>query len=236
MSDTARFKLPLLDAAQAQKHVTVNEALVRADTLGAGRVERRDLTAPPAGPADGDAHIVATGATGAWAGQDGDLALYLNGGWVFVSPFSGQSLWIEAERLTVTYTGGSWIAGWQTGTAGGAATLGRVAEIDHILALAVSSTTTVIIPDKAVVLGVTGRVTTAIAGVTGWSLGVAGATNRYGSGYGAAFNAFAHGVSGQPQAYFGATALEITAEGGSFTAGAIRLAVHYLEISPPETV
>ena len=109
-------------------------------------------------------------------------------------------------------------------------------EIDHVLALAASSTTAAIIPDKAVVLGVTGRVTTAIAGVTGWSLGVAGATNRCGSGYGPAFNAFAHGVTGQPQAYFGATALEITAEGGSFTGGAIRLAMHYLEISPPNAI
>jgi len=136
----------------------------------------------------------------------------------------------------VTFTGGFWVAGRLTGTAGGAETLGRVIEIDHTLALAASSTTTAIIPDKAVVLGVTGRVTTALAGVTGWSLGVAGATNRYGSGYGPAFNAFAHGVTGQPQAYFGATALEITAEGGSFTAGAIRLAVHFLAISPPGTV
>ncbi len=234
MSDTARFKLPLLDAAQAQKHVTVNEALVRTDTLAAGRVESRDLTAPPAGPADGDAHVAATGATGAWAGQDGNLALYLNGGWVFVPPFSGQRVWIDAEWLEICHVGGVWVEGRIGGTSGGAATLSRVIGIDHTLALAGSSTTAAIIPDKAVVLGVTGRVTTAITGATGWSLGVAGATTRYGSGYGIAQNAFAHGVTGQPQAYYGGTSLEITAEGGSFTAGAIRLAVHCMEIAPPD--
>ena len=31
MAETAKLTLPLLEAAQAQKHVTVNEALVRLD-------------------------------------------------------------------------------------------------------------------------------------------------------------------------------------------------------------
>ena len=33
MTDTKRLGLPLMDAAQAQKHVTHNEALVRLDAL-----------------------------------------------------------------------------------------------------------------------------------------------------------------------------------------------------------
>ena len=33
MTDTANLLLPLLQAAQAQKHVTVNEALLRLDAL-----------------------------------------------------------------------------------------------------------------------------------------------------------------------------------------------------------
>lgn len=36
-----------------------------------------DLTAPPGSPADGEMHIVATGATGAWAGQANNLARYV---------------------------------------------------------------------------------------------------------------------------------------------------------------
>ncbi len=225
--------MPLLDAAQAQKHVTVNEALVRADTFGAGRVEAQDLTTPPGSPGDGEAWIVASGATGVWAGHDGEIALFLNGGWEFAQPWTGARYWVAAEAALTVWTGAKWVSGLVAASPGGATTVQRVVEIDHILATGASSVTAGTIPDKAVVLGVTGRVTDAITGVTGWSLGVAGATTRYGSGYGTALGSFAHGVSGQPLAYYGGTALEITAEGGSFTAGTIRLAVHLQEISAP---
>ena len=69
MSDTStHLLLPYLLAAQAQKHVTLNEALRLLDGLVQLAVLDRHLTAPPASPADGDRHIVASGATGAWAG------------------------------------------------------------------------------------------------------------------------------------------------------------------------
>ena len=166
MSDTPKFAMPLLDAAQAQKHVTVNEALSRADALAAGRVERRDLAAPPASAADGETFIVGQGATGEWAGQDGALALYLNGGWEFVAPWEGAAFWVAAERLRVTRDGGAWVEGRAAGSWGGAATLGRVIELDQALSGA-SVTTAALIPDKAVVLGVTGRVIEAIGGRPG---------------------------------------------------------------------
>lgn len=225
--------MPLLDAAQAQKHVTLNEALVRADVLGAGVAEDWGLVVPPGGPADGTAWIVGSGASGDWAGHDHEIALFLNGGWAFVTPWTGMSLWVASGSLRVTWTGSDWLDGQVAASPGGAATVQRVLEIDHTLAAGVSSTTGAVIPDKAVVLGVTGRVTTAITGATGWSLGVAGATTRYGTGYGTAPGSFGHGVTGQPLAYFGGTALEITAEGGTFSGGAVRLAVHCQEIVPP---
>jgi hypothetical protein len=235
MSDTARFAMPLLDAAQAQKHVTVNEALVRADALGCGRVEDRDRTEPPATPAEGRVHIVGAGATGDWAGHDGALALFLNGGWEFISPWGGCSVWVASERTRVTRQGGAWLAGHAGGSPGGAATLMRVAEIDHALSGSVSQTAPVI-PDKAVVLGVTGRVTVQITGASSWSLGVPGSPDRYGSGYGTGAGSYAQGVTGQPQAYYGVTPLAITAQGGSFSGGKVRLAVHLLELSPPAAV
>ena len=235
MSETPRFAMPLLDAAQAQKHVTVNEALMRADVLGAARVEDRHLTEPPALPVDGNAHIVGAGATGAWAGHDGDLGLFFNGGWVFVAPWEGCTVWVAAERTRVTRVGGAWTQEQSGVSPGGAATMARVVEIDHALSGGVS-TTAPIIPDKAVVLGVTGRVLAAITGASGWSMGVAGSPDRYGAGYGTAAGAFAHGVTGQPQAYYGTTPLKITAEGGAFTGGTLRLAVHLLELQPPVAV
>lgn len=233
MSDTPRYALPLLDAAQAQKHVTVNEALSRADVLAAGRVETRGALAAPAAPEDGTGFIVGAGATGIWAGQDDAIALALNGGWAFVPPWRGAAFWVDADGAIASWDGTAWVDGLQAGSSGGAATFGRIVEIDHVLAQAGVSTTAALIPDKAIVLGVSGRVTAGIAGATGWSLGIAGAPTRYGSGYGAGAGSYALGVTGQPQAYYGGTALEITAEGGAFTAGTIRLAVHLLALSAP---
>ena len=42
----------------------------------------RDLTAPPGSPADGDRYIVASGATGDWAGWDLNVALWTDGAWL----------------------------------------------------------------------------------------------------------------------------------------------------------
>jgi hypothetical protein len=44
-----------------------------------------DLTAPPGSPADGELHIVAASATGAWAGQANNLARFVSaaGTWQF---------------------------------------------------------------------------------------------------------------------------------------------------------
>ncbi|MEH0071955.1 DUF2793 domain-containing protein [Pannonibacter sp. Pt2-lr] len=67
MSETARLGLPLIAAAQAQKHVTHNEALARLDTLAHLRlIEERQV--PPATAGEGDTFLVASGAWGALPG------------------------------------------------------------------------------------------------------------------------------------------------------------------------
>ncbi|MEM1344308.1 MAG: DUF2793 domain-containing protein [Pseudomonadota bacterium] len=233
MPETPRLTLPLLEAAQAQKHVSVNEALARLDTLAAQRAEDLGLTTPPATPADGTLFGIGSGAGGAWAGQDGRMALYLNGGWAFADPWEGWQLYDASTGALALYRSGAWVGGVAGGSPGGALTLSRVIEVEHTLSAGAVSTTPALIPDKAVVLGASARVTQAIAGATSWSLGVSGAPDRYGVGYGVAQGAYAAGVTGQPQAYYGATALTLTAEGGAFSAGAVRLAVHLLEIVPP---
>ena len=89
MTDTTHLGLPLIAAAQAQKHVTHNEALQVLDALVQLAVADSDRTAPPASPGEGDRHIVAAGATGAWSGHDGAVAAFLSGGWVFLAPRRG---------------------------------------------------------------------------------------------------------------------------------------------------
>lgn len=108
MSDTARFTLPLIEAAQAQKHVTHNEALVTLDALAHLHLLDRDLAAPPGSPADGDTYLVAAGATGAWAGHDGEIAWALDGGWRFQAPVEGMLAHVADEDILIVYSAAAW--------------------------------------------------------------------------------------------------------------------------------
>jgi len=110
MSDaTTHLLLPYILAAQAQKHVTHNEALRLLDGLVQLSVLDQDLTAPPGSPTDGDRYIVASGATGAWTGWDLNVALWTDGAWLRLPPRTGWRAWVEDEGLLQVYDGSVWI-------------------------------------------------------------------------------------------------------------------------------
>ncbi|MFP7675559.1 DUF2793 domain-containing protein [Marivita sp. S0852] len=104
------LSLPYIQPAQAQKHVTHNEALRMLDALVQLSVDSRALTDPPADPANGTRYIVASGATGDWAGQDFAIALNADGGWLFLSPNPGWRAWVVDEGTEVIWQGGFWQA------------------------------------------------------------------------------------------------------------------------------
>ncbi|WP_274423946.1 DUF2793 domain-containing protein [Chelativorans sp. YIM 93263] len=110
MSDaTTHLLLPYILAAQAQKHVTHNEALRILDGLVQLSVLDRDLTAPPGSPMDGDRYIVGSGASGDWMGWDLNVALWTDGAWLRLPPRTGWRAWIEDENVLLVYDGSSWI-------------------------------------------------------------------------------------------------------------------------------
>ncbi len=234
MAETANLKLPLLAGAQAQKHVTVNEALARLDALASLELVSITETVPPAAPAEGAAWGVPEGAVNAWDGQAGQVAIFANGGWVFVAPRAGWRAWIADQGRHALFDGSDWQPAAVAVSAGGAATLMRAVEFDHVLAAGPSSTTAAVIPAGAQVIGVTGRILTAFTGtLTAWDLGVAGATNRYGNGLGLAAGSWVRGLSGSPVTYWSDTPLVLTAQGGDFAGGEIRLVLHLVELVPP---
>lgn len=232
MTETRHFGLPLLAAAQAQKHITLNEALARLDGLASGLVESATTVAPPLAPLDGDAYIVPVGAEVAWAAEAGTLCLHLNGNWFRIAPRPGQRVWLRDRAVALENDGTDWYPAGAAPALEGHAAL-RSITIDHDLGK--GNETATIIPDKAVVIGVTGRVIAPLTGtgLTGWALGTPGASARYGRGYGSALGSWAHGVTGAPMAYYGATPLLIEGEGGVIAAGTIRLSVHCHVLTPP---
>lgn len=108
MPNSTKLGLPLLTASQSQKHVTHNEAINKLDILVQLNVLDRDLTAPPGSPADGACYIVGSGATGAWATKDLNVAAYQSGAWKFFAPDEGWMAWVVDEDMAVLWTGAAW--------------------------------------------------------------------------------------------------------------------------------
>jgi hypothetical protein len=108
MSDTPNLKLPYIEAAQAQKHVTHNEALRTLDAIVQLGVLDRDLAAPPGSPADGERYLIAAGASGDWAGKDLQVAVFQDGGWSFLEPRPGWLCWVIDEDVLTVWNGTAW--------------------------------------------------------------------------------------------------------------------------------
>jgi hypothetical protein len=108
MTDTANLGLPCIEGSQAQKHVTHNDALRILDTLVQLAVLDRDLTAPPATPAEGQRWIVKATATDAWAGHDNAIAAWQDGGWQFLTPRIGWIAFAADEGTLLVWNGTAW--------------------------------------------------------------------------------------------------------------------------------
>lgn len=110
MPDSPNLILPYIQASQAQKHITHNEAIKLLDGVVQLAVISRVLTAPPGSPADGDRYIVASSATGIWAGWDLNVAYFADGAWTRLVPRPGWSAYSVADSSNFTWNGSAWIA------------------------------------------------------------------------------------------------------------------------------
>ena len=235
MYSTSQLGLPLVMPAQAQKHVTVNEAFVRLDAAVQMRFARSTLRSPSSLSVEGQCFLIPSDATAEWEGLAGQIAARSNGGWVYLAPSAGWTGWDAETATRMFFDGVVWSPEPQAASKSGAATVAEVLEFDHEIIAGQSNLTSFVIPANTQLLGVTGRVKTGIIGsaLSGWRLGVEGADDRYGAGIGVSFNSYVLGMSGYPVTYYEDTPLKITAEGGNFGSGAVRLCAHLVTVRPP---
>lgn len=78
-------------------------------------------TSPPGGAAAGDAYFVASPATGAWVGQDGQIAYLTDNGWAFFQPLQGVAYGNAATGDIYQYDGTTMTA---IGSGGGTGSTG----------------------------------------------------------------------------------------------------------------
>lgn len=240
---TPRLGLPYVVAAQAQKHIPINESLARLDGLVQLAVESRALAVQPASPASGGVWILPAGASGAaWTGQAaGTLMRFEAGAWEVLAPAEGVLAWVKDENQMVAFDGAAWTplsATFRSLTAAASPNLAntRLEILEQEVSLSGATTTTSIaIPNRAIVLAVSTRTTTAITGATAYNCGVSGEASKFGGSLGVAKNSSNIGVVG-PTAYYADTPVVISAIGGSFVAGKVRVAIHVLRFDAPASV
>lgn len=233
---TMNMELPLLLPAQAQKHVTVNDALMRLDGQVDLVLQSLTRTIPPATIVDGMCWAVPPGAVNAWEGQSGKIAIGANGGWIFVQPRFGRKAMVADRGMSAIHNGTTWVVGAVTLGAHGSGMIASQLTEDVTLTAGAFVNTTMVIPAGAMVIGATARVLTAITGsATGWSLGHADALNRFGENLGKGVGALSRGILSAPMTYWTPTPLRLTATGGQFAAGGrVRLVIHWWELRVPD--
>lgn len=231
MASTPNLDLTLVAAAQAQKHVTVNEALRALDAVVHLSVIDRDLTTPPGSPTDGDRYIVGTSSTGDWSGEDGNIAVYESTAWVFYTPSDGWTCWVEDEQITLLYNSQWGVHSASPGSNGESVAIKRVTE--HLTSLSGATvSTSAQFPAECIILGASVRVTTTVTGATNFDVGDGSTANRFGNNV--ALTAGTTDVGSVNAAYNGSAApVVLTAGGSNFTGGDVRVMLAYIELTPP---
>jgi len=108
MTISPNLSISYLVSDQAQKHVTVNEALRMLDALVQLSVLSQTQVTAPATPLDGDRYIVGAGATGVWLGKEAQIAAYQDGAWAFFPPNTGWQSWVEDQAVLIVFDGTVW--------------------------------------------------------------------------------------------------------------------------------
>lgn len=107
-NETPKLSLPIIMPAQAQKHVTHNEAIELLDVIVQLTLESAAASAPPSSPTEGQSWALGASPTGAWAGQGGMIASWRGGGWLFIAPQEGWMGWCKDAADLKVRTGGAW--------------------------------------------------------------------------------------------------------------------------------
>lgn len=108
MDNTANLGLPFIVSGQAQKHVTHNDALKTLDAVVQLVLVNVQVDTPTQTPTEGDAFGVGDMPTAQWAGKAGQIAVWQDGAWRFITPSDGWCAVCLADDSLRVFKNGSW--------------------------------------------------------------------------------------------------------------------------------
>ncbi len=219
--------LDYLMPEQAQKHVTINQALRRLDGLVHLSVASRAMTSPPAMPENGLRYLIADGAADEWATRQGQVAIFEDTQWHYATPQIGWRLWVADEKRLLAYDGNQWVS-INTGSATDFSLSRQRGLYDFSQSLP-----SLMIPSHSVFFGVTGMITHSITGPTAWQLGTSDGLNRFGTNLPLDSGSTINGPANPPSVFWQDTPLVLTPEGGAFSSGQLVLDIFYFILPIP---
>lgn len=107
-NSTLKLHLPFIMPAQAQKHVTHNEALQILDNIIQLVMQSVTQNAPPSNAEDGQVWFVPSGATGPWLSHDNSLALRQGSEWIFIPLQNGWRAWVVDDETFLIWNNNAW--------------------------------------------------------------------------------------------------------------------------------
>lgn len=111
---TARFSLPYIMPAQAQKHLTHNQALRYLDLFLNLSVIDDATPIPPPIAQENAAFIIPDGAMDAWSGRAAQVTVFWDGAWQFFTPVIGWTAWVQSRQSAITFNGNNWVTATQS--------------------------------------------------------------------------------------------------------------------------
>jgi hypothetical protein len=116
MDRSPKWGLGYLSVGQAQKETVFNESILTLDSIVGATVEQPPLNDPPSSPPIGSSYIVGNTPTGDWEGKAQCLAAFTTGGWHFITPKDGLSVYVRSTDTSALYSAGEWNIGQLKGS------------------------------------------------------------------------------------------------------------------------
>jgi Protein of unknown function (DUF2793) len=108
MTKTPHLAIPLLVPNQAQKEITINEALLLIEVLLVGVVKEIYLNHPPADEASAqDIYIIGENPRDIWHDKANHIAYFFQG-WRYCAPKEGMSMFVLKQAASYRFINNVW--------------------------------------------------------------------------------------------------------------------------------